>query len=190
MKVIGMNGSPRKNGNTAAMIKTVFSTLEEKGIECEMFQLGGNAVRGCTGCNWCKDHIEGRCVMTDDCINEAIAKMAEADAVIIGSPTYFAALTTETKALIDRAGRICRGQKLLTRKIGSAVVPARRAGFLNVFQAINNFFLVQEMIVPGSTYWNTGLAAAPGDFEKDAEGVGTMTTLGENIAWLMGRIKE
>ena len=188
MKIIGINGSPRKDGNTYGMIKTVFSVLEPEGIDCELFQLGGNLVRGCSGCGWCKEHQEGRCVFDDDCINEAISKMAEADAVVIGSPTYFAALTTETKALIDRAGRICRGQQLLRRKIGAAVVPARRAGFLNVFQAINNFFLIQEMIVPGSTYWNTGLAAAPGDFENDAEGVGTMKTLGSNIAWLMNKL--
>lgn len=188
MKVIGINGSPRKDGNTAAMIKTVFSVLEPDGIECELYQLGGKAVRGCTGCNWCKEHKEGRCVIDTDCINDCISKMSGADAVIIGSPTYFAALTTETKALIDRAGRICRAQGLLRHKIGAAVVPARRAGFLNVFQAVNNFYLVQEMIVPGSTYWNTGLAAAPGDFEKDTEGVDTMTTLGENIAWLLEKL--
>ena len=189
MKVLGINGSPRKSGNTAAMIKTVFNVLEEKGIECELYQLGGKPVRGCIDCGWCKTHHEKRCSIDTDCINECIAKMDEADAVIIGSPTYFAALTSETKALIDRAGRICRGQGLLKRKIGAAVVPARRAGFLNVFQAINNFYLIQEAIVPGSSYWNTGLAAAPGDFEKDTEGVGTMTTLGENIAWLLEKIR-
>ncbi len=188
MKVIGINGSPRKDGNTYAMINTVFSALKSKGIDCEMFQLGGNALQGCTGCNWCKDHKEGRCVIESDCINDAIGKMVEADAVIIGSPTYFAALTTETKALIDRAGRICRSQGLLRRKVGAAVTPARRAGTLNVFQAINNFFLVQEMIVPGSSYWNVGMAAGPGDFDNDAEGVGIMTTLGENIAWLLEKL--
>ena len=188
MKVIGINGSPRVEGNTAGMIKTVFKVLEAKGVECELYQLGGKAVRGCTDCGWCKKNLVGRCSIDTDCINECITKMTEADAIIIGSPTYFAALTTETKALIDRAGRICRGQKLLRRKIGAAVVPARRAGFLNVFQAINNFYLIQEVIVPGSTYWNTGLAAAPGDFANDAEGIGTMETLGENIGWLLDKL--
>ncbi|HAK46930.1 MAG TPA: flavodoxin family protein, partial [Spirochaeta sp.] len=96
---------------------------------------------------------------------------------------------TETKALIDRAGRVCRGQGLLKHKVGAAVSPARRAGSLNVFQAINNFFLVQEMVVPGSSYWNVGTAAAPGHFEKDTEGAGIMTTLGENMAWLMDKLK-
>lgn len=189
MKVIGINGSPTKDGNTAAMIKTVFSVLEKHGIECEMYQLGGKAVRGCTNCGWCKTHHEKRCAIDTDCINECIAKMDEADAVIIGSPVYFAAMTTEIKALIDRAGRVCRGQGLLRRKVGAAVTPARRAGTMNVFQAINNFFLVQEMIVPGSTYWNVGVAAGPDDFEGDAEGIKTMTALGENIAWLMEKLK-
>lgn len=188
MKVFGINGSPKAGGNTAAMIKTVFSELEEHGIECELYQLGGQAVHGCKDCGWCKKHLEARCVIDTDGINECIAKMAAADAVIIGSPTYFAALTTETKALIDRAGRVCRGQGLLKHKVGAAVTPARRAGTLNVFQAINNFYLIQEMIVPGSSYWNVGIAAAPGDFEKDTEGLGTMKTLGENIAWLLGKL--
>ena len=146
-------------------------------------------MRGCSNCGWCKTHHEGRCAIDTDCINEAIAKMAAADAVIIGSPTYFAAITTETKALIDRAGRVCRGQGLLKRKPGAAVTPARRAGSLNVFQAINNFFLVQEMIVPGSSYWNVATAAAPGDFENDSEGQGIMTTLGENMAWLLEKLR-
>jgi len=188
MKVIGINGSPNKDGNTASMIRTVFSALEKNDIECELYQLGGKAVHGCIDCGWCKEHKEGRCALDSDRINESISKMSSADAIIIGSPTYFASLTTETKALIDRAGRVCRSQGLLKRKIGVSVTPARRAGTLNVFQAINNFFLIQEMIVPGSSYWNVGMAAAPGDFEKDEEGVGIMTTLGENMAWLMKKI--
>ncbi|MDC7227728.1 MAG: flavodoxin family protein [Spirochaetales bacterium] len=188
MKVIGINGSPSKDGNTVGMMRTVFKPLEAAGHECEVFNIGGKAVHGCTNCGWCKTNHEGRCALDDDCINEAIAKMAAADAVIIGSPTYFASLTTETKALVDRAGRVCRGQGLLKHKIGAAVTPARRAGTLNVFQSINNFFLVQEMIVPGSSYWNVGMAAAPGDFENDAEGQGIMKTLGENISWLLEKL--
>jgi len=189
MKVIGINGSPTKDGNTAAMIKTVFEVLVQKGIECELYQLGGKPVSGCINCGYCKKNSDGRCSIDNDRINECITRMVEADAVIIGSPTYFASLTTETKALIDRAGRVCRGQGLLKHKVGAAVSPARRAGSLNVFQAINNFFLVQEMVVPGSSYWNVGTAAAPGHFEKDTEGAGIMTTLGENMAWLLDKLK-
>ena len=188
MKVFGINGSPKSGGNTAAMIKSVFKELEERGIECELYQLGGQAVRGCKDCGWCKKHHEARCVIDTDGINECITKMAAADGIIIGSPTYLAALTTETKALIDRGGRVCRGQGLLRRKVGVAVTPARRAGMLNVFQAINNFYFIQEMIVPGSTYWNVGVAAAPGDFENDTEGLGTMKKLGENMAWLLEKL--
>ncbi len=188
MKVIGINGSPRKDGNTAAMIRSLFSVLEEKGIECEFFQLGGKPVSGCTACNWCRDNPVGKCVIDNDRINECISKMAAADAVVIGSPTYFSSITTETKALIDRGGRICRAQGLLKRKPAAAVVPARRAGAMYAFHTINNFFLIQEMIVPGSSYWNVSLSAAEGDFENDNEGVGTIKTLGENLAWLLGKL--
>ena len=116
--------------------------------------------------------------------------MMKSDIVILGSPTYFAALTPEMKALIDRCGYVCRGNGgLLKRKIGAAVVPVRRAGALNVFQAINNFFFISEMIVPGSSYWNLSIAGKPGDFTEDAEGVETMETLGENISWLLQKIR-
>ncbi|MDC7126044.1 MAG: flavodoxin family protein [Spirochaetales bacterium] len=188
MKVIGINGSPNSNGNTSSMIKAVFSSLDAKDVDCELFQLGGSAVSGCINCGFCKSSAEIKCAIDDDKINACIEKMVEADAVIIGSPTYFSALTTETKALIDRAGRVCRSKGLLKRKIGAAVVPARRAGSMNVFQAINNFFLIQEMIIPGSTYWNVSLSAAPGDFEADTEGNKIMSDLGDNIAWLLNKI--
>ena len=188
MKVVGVNGSPRENGNTASMIKRIFSVLESKGVECEFYQLGGKMVRGCNDCGWCKKNHERRCFYEKDCINEIIGKMADADGVLLGSPTYFASLTPEMKALIDRGGRVCRGQKLLYRKPGAAVVSVRRSGSMNVFQSINAFFLIQEMIVPGSSYWNMTLAAAPGDFDNDAEGIGTADTLGENFAWLLGKL--
>jgi multimeric flavodoxin WrbA len=171
------------------MLESVLEILSTKGMKCELIDITGEPLRGCTACDWCKKNPVGRCFYDDDIINKCLRKMADADAVIIGSPTYFSTLTAETKALIDRAGRICRSQGLLKRKIGAAVVPARRAGSLNVFQSINNFFLIQEMIVPGSSYWNMSLAAAPGDFQKDEEGVNTMATLAENIAWLMNKLK-
>lgn len=189
MKVIGINGSPHKKGNTVAMIEAAFSEIEKEGIECKLFQLGGKPVSGCIDCGYCKQNNNNACSITNDRINSCIKEMMEADAIIIGSPTYFSSLTTETKALIDRAGRVCRTQELLKRKIGAAVSPARRAGSMSVFNSINNFFLVQEMIIAGSNYWNVGLARAPGDFEKDDEGQATMKILGTNIAWLLKKLK-
>lgn len=186
MKVVAFNGSPRKGGNTEMMIRKVFEVLKREGIECELVQVGGTMVRGCRACGKCKELMNNKCVFNDDPVNEWIQKMIEADGIVIGSPTYFAALTSETKAFIDRTGYVSRANGgLYKRKAGAAVVAVRRAGALNVFQAINNFFLVSEMIVPGSIYWNMSLSRDIGEFEKDEEGVRTMTVLGENMAWLL-----
>jgi multimeric flavodoxin WrbA len=189
MKVVGFNGSPRKEGNTHLLLQRVFSVLEKRGIETEIVQLGGNLVRGCTACLWCKDHQERRCVYQDDIINECITKMIEADGIVLGSPTYFAGLTTETKALIDRGGYVTRNNgNLLRRKVGAAVTAVRRAGAVNIFNGINHFMLINEMIIPGSIYWNLGVGRDIGDVENDEEGMKTMDALGENIAWLLEKI--
>ena len=190
MKVIAFNGSPRKDGNTGILIRRVFKRLEEEGVDCELVNLGGQVIRGCIACSKCREVLNKRCAIETDIINDCIEKMREADGVIIGSPTYFANLTTETKALIDRAGYVARGNnQMFRRKIGAAVVAVRRAGALNVFQAINNFFLINEMIVPGSTYWNIGLGKEKGEVNSDREGLSIMDKLGENMAWLLQKIK-
>ncbi|MCL2786642.1 MAG: flavodoxin family protein [Methanomassiliicoccaceae archaeon] len=190
MKAVAFNGSPRKNGNTAGMLNIVLSGLEKEGIETEFIQVGGEIVRGCRACGACRQAKDMRCVQTDDKVNEWVQKMASADIILIGSPTYFADLTPETKALIDRCGYVCRSNgNILKRKVGAAVVAARRAGAVNVFDSINHFFTICEMIVPGSSYWNLTLSLAPGDFEKDEEGKATMNTLADNIAWLTKKLK-
>ncbi len=131
----------------------------------------------------------GRCVHDDDVANECIAKMVEADGIILGSPTYFADLTPETKALIDRAGFVTRANgDLLKRKVGAAVIAVRRAGEIHAFDSINHFFLISQMIVPGSCYWNVGIGREKGDVEKDEEGLETMRVLGENMAWLLEKV--
>jgi len=189
MKVVAFNGSGRKDGNTAILIGHVFKPLEDNGIETEMVQLAGNAIRGCTACYKCRENADGRCAITGDIINDCIAKMVEADGIILGSPTYFADVSAELKALIDRGGfatRVSGG--LLRRKVGAAVVAVRRGGAIHAFDSINHFFLVSQMIVPGSSYWNFGIGMQIGDVSEDAEGIETMTTLGENIAWLLQKI--
>lgn len=189
MKVVAVNGSPRKNGNTAAMINAVFRELEAEGIETELIQIGGEMVRGCTGCRACFNMKNRRCILEDDMINDVIAKMAEADGIILGSPTYFANLTPELKALIDRAGYVAKANdELFRRKVGAAVVAVRRAGAMHVFNSINHFFFISNMIVPGSSYWNMSLSRDLGDFEKDEEGMATMKNLGLNMAWLLRKI--
>lgn len=191
MKVIAFNGSPRRNGNTALMIDHVLDALKKHGIETEMLQIGGHALRGCAACGWCGQNPVKKCFFNDDLVNESIAKMDAADGIIIGSPTYFANLTAETKALIDRAGYVSRRNgNFLQRKVGAAIVVFRRAGAINVFNAINDFFLINQMIVPGSNYWNLGIGREPGDVDSDAEGLKTMETLAENMAWLLKLIEK
>ncbi len=190
MKVLAINGSARKDGNTAILIKTAFKELEAEGIETEMIQLAGKKTHGCMACYKCFDSKDRQCVIGDD-INAAIAKMDEADGIILASPTYFADVTSELKALIDRAGFVSMANgRMFQRKVGAAVVAVRRAGAIHAFDTINHFFFIQEMIVPGSTYWNIGIGREAGAVESDEEGLRTMTNLGKNMAWLMNKIEE
>jgi multimeric flavodoxin WrbA len=193
MKVVAINGSARRDGNTAQLINHVFSGLETEGVETEMIQLSGEIIRGCTACYRCFGTKDNRCaVSTDngDIVNDCIARIAAADGLIIASPTYFADVSAETKAIIDRVGMVGRANPdLLRRKVGAAVVAVRRGGAIHVFDTINHFFLIAEMIVVGSSYWNIGIGRNIGEVENDQEGVATMATLGKNMAWLMDRIK-
>lgn len=189
MKVVAFNGSPRKNGNTALMLNTVLDQLKEAGVETELVQLGGKSIRGCTACMKCFETRDNRCVLSNDILNDCFAKMVEADGILIGSPTYFANVSTEVKALIDRAGllAIANGRNL-KRKVGAAVVAVRRAGAIPTFDAINKFFFINEMIVPGSIYWNLGVGREPGEVAGDEEGMQTMKTLGQHMGWLLQKL--
>ncbi len=189
MYVVGFNGSARPKGNTSYFIEKTFEPLRAAGIECEQVSLAQKVIRGCTACLNCRETGSGRCVFEDDIVNECIEKMEKADAIIIGSPVYFSDITAETKALIDRAGYAIRGSgNFLSRKVGAAIAVARRAGTVHALQSINQFFFINEMVVPGSTYWNMSLARAEGDGAHDEEGIKTMHRLGENIAWLLDAI--
>ncbi|WP_048050812.1 flavodoxin family protein [Methanosarcina soligelidi] len=191
MKVVAFNGSPRKEGNTASLIKHVLAELDKEGIETEIVQIGGKSVHGCTACSKCFENIDRRCVIDNDIVNECIEKMLEADGIILASPTYFADLTPELKALIDRAGFVAKANSEMFRyKVGTAVVAVRRAGSIHVFDSINHFFTISQMIIPGSSYWNMGIGRAEGDVEKDDEGIQTMQILGQNMAWLLKKLNE
>jgi multimeric flavodoxin WrbA len=186
VKVIAFNGSARKDGNTATLINLVFGELQKAGIETELFQLAGKKIHGCIACYKCFQNKDQRCSVKNDVLNECIEKMLKADGIILGSPTYFANVTTEIKALIDRAGLVAKANgDMFKRKVGAAVVAVRRAGSVFVFDAINHFFFISQMNVPGATYWNLGIGLEKGDVEKDEEGVQTMKVLGENMAWLL-----
>ena len=186
LKVIGINGSPRKDGNTSILVKEVLKVLSENGIKTEFIQLGGKKVNGCVACMKCKKEKDGFCHKKNDVLNEIIGKMKKADGIIIGSPVYFSDVTPEVKALIDVAGYAGRaGGNIFRRKVGAAVVAVRRAGAIHTFDSINHFFLINEMIVPGSSYWNIGIGREKGDVLNDEEGMKTMRVLGENMAWVM-----
>lgn len=189
MKVIAFNGSARKDGNTAILIRKVFSELEAEGIETELVQLAGKTIKGCIACSKCFKNKDGKCAVDNDVANECIEKMMEADGIILGSPTYFSDVSTEMKALIDRAGFVARANSdMLKRKVGASVVAVRRAGAIHTFDSMNHFFLIGQMIVVGSSYWNMAIGLSKGDVERDKEGMDTMKTLGKNMAWLLKKI--
>lgn len=188
MKVIAFNGSPRKKGNTYHCIHIVLEVLQKEGIETDLIQLGGSDIKACRACFKCFEKKNRKCIQKDG-FNLLMERMIDADGIIIGSPTYFANVTPEVKALIDRAGLVAiANDYLLKRKAGAAVVAVRRAGAVHVYSSINYFFGINHMIVPGSSYWNLGVGLDPGDVLKDKEGIGTFRDLGENMAWVMDKL--
>jgi multimeric flavodoxin WrbA len=184
MKAIAINGSPRPVGNTEILLKKVLEPLEAAGWSTEYRQIGGKPVRGCLACFKCVEKKNGRCVIESDVVNEYLELMYAADAIILGSPTYFADVTAELKALIDRAGFVALANGgTFSGKIGAAVVAVRRGGATHVFDTINHMFLISSMIVPGSLYWNLGMGLDRGDVLNDAEAMRNMSHLGQTIAW-------
>ena len=191
MKVIAFNGSPRKNGNTTTLLKQVLSVVKANGIDTELIQLAGETINGCNACRTCSTTKNKQCIIQDDKANFYIQKMLAADCIILGSPVYFSMMTPELKAFIDRAGYVARANSdMFKRKVGAAVVAVRRAGAIPTFDAINHFFLISQMIVPGSSYWNIGVGQKKGDVKNDEEGMKTMIDLGNNIVWLLKRLRK
>lgn len=190
MKVIGINGSPRPAGNTSIMLKTVFETLEAEGIETELIQVGGTDIKGCRACYACIKTKNSKCATKGDGFNEIFAKMAEADGMILGSPTYFADITPELKALIDRSGFVSRvNGGLFRHKAGAAVISLRRGGAIHAYDSINHLFGISQMFTVGSTYWNLGFGGRDGgEVVNDTEGMENMRDLGKSMAFLLKKL--
>ena len=189
MKVVAINGSSRKDGNTAILLRTVLNELSAEGIGAELIQLAGNPLSGCTACNKCRENMDRKCVINTDNFNDCFSAMVETNGILLGSPVYFADATASMKALIERTGRVAKANGgLLKRKVGAAVVAVRRAGAVHTFDTLNHLFLYSEMIVPGSIYWNLGMGGYPGQVESDREGIEIMQQLGKNMAWLIKKI--
>lgn len=185
MYAVAVNGSPRKGGNTETLLKATLEPLEQAGWETELVQVGGRKVRGCIACNKCFEEKNGTCIAHDDLFNDLMEKIVRADALVFGSPTYFSDVSAELKAVLDRAGYVgLANGGLLRGKIGAAVVAVRRGGGIHVYDSINHMFLMSQMIVPGSTYWNLGYGLNKAEAADDAEGMRNMGNLGRTIDWL------
>ena len=191
MKVLAFNGSPRKGGNTEILLRAALVPAAAAGMETGLIQVGGTGVQHCRACYLCAKNKNRRCVNDNDQINRWIEQIADADAILLGSPTYFADMTADMKAFIDRVAFVARmNDNLFSRKIGAAVVAQRRGGAVNVMDAINHMFLMSRMIVSGSTYWNFGVGRDIGEVSNDKEGMENMRDLGETIVWLVQTLRK
>ena len=190
MKVVALNGSARKDGNTAILINLVFDELKKEGIETELIQLAGNPIAGCIACYKCFKNKNRRCSVEKDMLNDIIEKMLQADGIILGSPTYFSDVSSGTRAFIERCGFVARANDYMFKyKVGAGVVAVRRAGAIPAFNSIMLFLHYMQMMIPGSSYWNIAIGRDPGEVLKDEEGVQTMKTLGQNMAWLLKKVR-
>jgi multimeric flavodoxin WrbA len=189
MKAIAINGSPRKNGNTHSLIENVLKPLQESGYTPEIIHIGGTPIRGCRACMKCKELKNKRCSIETDSLNEIIQKVFQSNLLILASPTYFADITSEMKAFIDRLGYVSGANgRLLEKKIGTALVAVRRGGAIHTFDSMMHFIHIQGMISIGSTYWNMGIGRNPGEVESDEEGIKNMRDLGQNLVWLSKKL--
>ena len=188
IKVIAINGSPRRNGNTSILIGHIMEELGNEGIATEEVNLGGSVARGCTACMKCVENQDGHCVFDDDIVNTCIDKMVEADGIILGSPVYFLDVTAEMKGLIDRAGFVAMANRdLFHRKVGVPVTVMRRAGAITTLNTMMNFMVYSGMVIPGKPV--TGVGREIGAVYKDEEGIRRAHETGKNMAWLLNALR-
>ncbi|MCT4603786.1 MAG: flavodoxin family protein [Marinifilum sp.] len=186
MKVIAINGSPKKEGNTYHALKLVCEQLEEKGIEVEILQVGIKNVKACTACNMCAKNQDEKCIIKNDDVNEWIQKMKAADGILLGSPVHYASLGAGMKSFLDRAFYVSGvNGNLFRHKVGASIAAVRRSGGLPAFNEMNNYLTYSEMMIPTSNYWNVIHGLFPGQVHEDEEGVQIMRVLGKNMAYLM-----
>ncbi|WP_282035674.1 flavodoxin family protein [Saccharicrinis aurantiacus] len=186
MKVVAINGSPHKKGNTYHAINIVFNELEKEGIETEIIHVGHKAISSCIACGMCAKNQDEKCIIKGDDVNYWIQKMKEADGILLGSPVHYASLGGNLKSFLDRAFYVAGANKSFFRhKVGASVVAVRRSGGLPTFNELNNYLSYCEMLIPTSCYWNVIHGTKPGDALEDKEGVQIMRVLGKNMAWLM-----
>jgi multimeric flavodoxin WrbA len=190
MKVLAVNGSARKDGNTYLLLKAALDELGKEGFETGIIQMAERKpIQGCAACYKCTERKNMKCVIESDPFNDYFAQIAEADGLLLGSPVYFSDVTAGMRALIERTGLVSRANGgILRRKAGAGVIAVRRAGSNFALASINYLFLISEMIIPGSSYWNMGIGRMPGEVMNDAEGLETMKNLGKNMSWLLKKL--
>ena len=182
MKILLLNGSPRPKGNTAAALDEMEAVFAAEGLETERVQVGNRVIRGCIACGKCAE-LGGKCVVDNDVVNELIAKAAQADGFVFGTPVYYAHPSGRILCALDRA--FYAGGAAFRHKPGAAVAVARRGGTTASFDVLNKYFTICEMPVVSSTYWNNVHGRLPGEAAQDAEGLQTMRNIGQNMAWLL-----
>lgn len=191
MKIIAINGSPKKEGNTFHAIKMVGKELESEGIEIEILHIGNKSIKGCLACGQCSKNKNQKCAIKDDYVNQAIKKIAAADGLILGSPVYFSGIAGGMKSFLDRVFMVAAvNNGLFRHKVGVAVVAVRRSGGIPTLSQLNNFINYGEMVFPSSNYWSVIHGLTPGEAVEDEEGLQIMSVLGKNMAWLLKVIES
>ena len=186
MKVVAINGSPNKNGNTHHALNLVGAKLQENGINFEIIHIGHKAIRGCISCGLCRKNQDEKCSITTDVVNDSIQQMKNADGIILGAPVHYSGIPGTMKSFLDRAFYVAGSNGGLFRnKVATAVVAVRRTGGSSTLDQLNHFLTYSEMILATFNYWNVIHGRAPGEALQDAEGVQIMEVLGNNMAWLL-----
>src|SRR4030042_2575977 len=186
MKVIGIVGSPRKNGNTELLTRHTLKAIAEEGLDTELVRLAGLDIRPCNACMLCKK--EERCSIEDD-LFPIYLKMKAADGIILASPVYYGSATALIKALIERAGYIARWNgEPFSGKVGGPLVVARRAGHNFTLSQLTLWFQILGLVVPGSTYWNVAFGREKGELMNEEEGMKTVWNFGKNVAWVLKQL--
>jgi multimeric flavodoxin WrbA len=186
MKVVAVNGSPHKDGNTAAVLAAMLEILREDGIETELIQAGGQNVKGCIGCFYCQTSEGGVCIFKDDIVDTASRKMREADGIVLGAPTYYAGIPGGMKSFLDRV--FFSSSRFFKYKVGTAAVVVRRAGGVDVLHQLMNFFNLSETITPPSQYWTVAYGMEKGEVLRDSEGMQSLRKNARAMAWLLKMI--
>lgn len=188
MKALAINGSPRKGGNTEILLKRCLAKIAAGGVETELVQVGNSGIQPCTACGYCHQAKNGTCAIKDDPFQELFGKMLAADIIVVGSPVYFGSATPDLMCLLDRAGYVGYPSGMFSRKIGGPIAVARRAGQNFTYAQLMYWFTINDMVVPGSCYWNVAVGREKGEVENDAEGLRIVDRFGENLLWLAQKL--